>query len=157
MDDSFGRSFAQDLIGKAAQLGISVDAYQLYPIGDASAIANAVRGVKEAGTKIIVCLAFEADIEKVAVAANEEGIGGRGHVWITGDSIQDINSVISSSSDPNLATHLTGWLSVSLAAFLEERRAMFEQALASVPLEALQNPLFTATTSHTQAYAPPGP
>ena len=154
MDDSFGRGFAQDLIGKTSQLGISVDAYQLYPIGDTSAIANAVRAVKNAGTKIVICLAFEADIENIAVAANKEGIGGRGYVWITGDSIQDLNSLVAGSSEPNLATYLTGWLSVSLAAFSEERRAMFEQTLASVPLEALQNPLFTATAAHTQACAP---
>lgn len=152
MDDVYGRRFAQGLISQANLLEKEVETYEQYRLGNAADISRAVKNVKDSGVRIIVALAFTSDIEKIAVAANQEGIGGRGYVWITGDlSTENLAAVIAGGSDPNLASYLTGWLSVSMAAFTDPGAAQFQSTFQAEPLESFENQLFPVTAAHTQA------
>lgn len=133
IDDLYGVGYSQELASLAGNLGLTVGTAQRYTSGDEDSIRNAMTNVKQAGIRVVVVIAFAADMSAILRLSEQSGTSGRGWIWITGDA-GDPFSVLDDSGDRAWAAEqLHGWLQVQPAAFAGENGPRFQRAWLSEP------------------------
>eukprot|EP00961_Rhodomonas_salina_P221045 2988344-Rhodomonas_salina.1 len=142
IDDSYGQGYARSVQNFGAGQGVDILVAASFSSGEQASIDTAVHVVQQSGARIIFCITFAQDMEAIARSAAEDGIVGRGYVWMTGDGIKDPASMVEASPDPTrMMSFLTGFLTINTKPMYgelgEKFRAVWEHEKKLIDLAPL--------------------